>query len=280
MIYQPFLDNSICLLERIESSQEMKMWCRTYSSYSSNTKLCEIEQELDVFFYETYKMGLVITNYHQVIEQYSLNEADIIVSSKHWLDALPYLPVVACLTYHFRRDHFVEGSLINESITSGAMLRIFRRLREVTCWTYLPTTLETLFRLDCENIPENRGIYTVLAPEGMNIRFVDKVINTASLPYPRLLLEEKYESCEDKQVIYIGKASGKKGLRQRIRQYMKYGWNLGTNHRGGRAIWQIEDYEMLLLTYEPCPDCELREHQLLTEFRAKNSCYPLANWRS
>lgn len=49
-------------------------------------------------------------------------------------------------------------------------------------------------------------------------------------------------------------ANGKKGLRQRLKQYVNYGWNHAANHKGGRAVWQIEDAEFLLLAYEECVD--------------------------
>ena len=60
---------------------------------------------------------------------------------------------------------------------------------------------------------------------------------------------------------------------------MHYGWNNATNHKGGRAIWQIEDAGLLLLAYEECEDGRIREKQLLADYKAKNGSYPLANWR-
>ena len=35
---------------------------------------------------------------------------------------------VACLAYHFRRDHFCEGSLINDSVANGCVLRLMERI--------------------------------------------------------------------------------------------------------------------------------------------------------
>ena len=60
---------------------------------------------------------------------------------------------------------------------------------------------------------------------------------------------------------------------------LNYGWNNATNHKGGRAIWQIEDAGLLLLAYEECEDARAREKQLLADYKAENGCYPLANWR-
>lgn len=79
--------------------------------------------------------------------------------------------------------------------------------------------------------------------------------------------------------MYIGKANGRGGLRQRVLQYVKYGWGTAVNHKGGRAIWQVKDYPLLLLEYEACENCEQREHELLAAYKKENGTYPLANWR-
>lgn len=141
------------------------------------------------------------------------------------------------------------------------------------------TALSTLYSSDCQNIPDEPGVYWVLAPDGFPIRFNETSSNHSAPFYSVDKLMKKYSACKEREVLYIGKAKGKKGLRQRIRQYIKYGWNEGKNHKGGRAIWQIENAGMLLLTYEVCSDCEAREHQLLRAYQAANGCYPLANWR-
>lgn len=276
---QSFLDTSIALLEEIEASPEKLEWCKQYSVYSLNLGQEALDHSFHAFVEQAYTNGLVITNYHQVIRQYDLDEASIIDADPFWLKGLTYLPTLACIAYHFRRDHFCEGSLISESIASGAMLRMLQHLKSLSLGTHIATTLETLYRFECRGIPNEPGVYWVLAPKGMDIRF-GPVSSTQTAPlYSPDLLTQKYADCQDKQILYIGKAGGRKGLRQRLLQYMRYGWDQGTNHKGGRAIWQIQDAGMLLLTYEPCPDCVLQEHQLLHEYRNANGCYPLANWR-
>ena len=128
-------------------------------------------------------------------------------------------------------------------------------------------------------IPDKPGIYRVIVPEELPVSFSAEVLNSAAPAYPVDKLLKKYAQCIDKSIVYIGKANGRRGLRQRILQYMNYGCNKTSNHKGGRAIWQIEKYPLLLLAYEPCEDCEQREHQLLTDYKQQNGTYPLANWR-
>lgn len=113
----------------------------------------------------------------------------------------------------------------------------------------------------------------------MPIHFTEQAYNPSAKLYSAEQLSRKYSTCTNQEILYIGKADGKKGLRQRLKQYMNYGWGHATNHKGGRAIWQIEDAGLLLLAFEECEDARAREKQLLADYKAKNGSYPLANWR-
>ena len=79
--------------------------------------------------------------------------------------------------------------------------------------------------------------------------------------------------------MYIGKAGGAMNkLHNRIMQYVKHGYGEAKNHRGGRAIWQIDDNKNLLLGYYVCENPEAEEHRLLVEYFNKYGKLPLANW--
>ncbi len=276
MTGQAFLNWAITLLEQIEASPEKKKWCKDYSGYSENPGQEELGHELYLLSDQSYRVGLVITNYHKAIELCGIDERQLTDPDA---EKLSYLEVLACIAWHFRRDHFAEGSLIGESIADGVLLRLFRRLRELQEGACIATTLETLYRCECSNIPDEPGVYRVLAPEGMTIKFMGSSANCSAPSYPAETLAGKYAACKDKRVLYIGKANGQRGLQQRLWQYVKYGWNKATNHKGGRAIWQIKDADLLLLEYECCVDCEEQEHQLLREYQERNESYPVANWK-
>ena len=141
-------------------------------------------------------------------------------------------------------------------------------------------TLEMLHDTECADIPDQPGIYFVCVPQEMDIQFQPTAPNQHAPLYGENILQEKYRRCGNKTVLYIGKASGKRGLRQRLRQYIKYGWDEAVNHKGGRAIWQVEHAERLMLTYEVCIDADAREHRLLNNFRDQYGTLPLANWRT
>lgn len=127
-----FLDWAISLLEEIERSPEKKLWCHDYSVYSPNSDQEALKHNLSDFLHQAYEEGLVITNYMDVICQYELNEQDIITADKPWLESQPYMCVLACIAWHFRRDRFCEGSLISSSIADGIMLRLLRRLKSLS----------------------------------------------------------------------------------------------------------------------------------------------------
>ncbi|MGO4382637.1 hypothetical protein [Specibacter sp. RAF43] len=88
-------------------------------------------------------------------------------------------------------------------------------------------------------------------------------------------------------VLYIGKAGGLAGgttIRQRLNLYQQYGAGRDVSHRGGKAVWQIEDAAKLLLvcwTDTPGLDPECVESQLLKDFKGADGAgfgaYPLAN---
>lgn len=151
-------------------------------------------------------------------------------------------------------------------------------------------------------VPEGRGVYFVVYND-CNKLTIDKdcfIFKKEDCPskadttrYSTIKLTEKLKKynneSEHNNILYIGKAEPKKGLRQRIKQYLQTGKNKHGNHTGGKAIWQFEDYGNLTLCYitEDClqkkynrPVCSSQiETQLLKKFKEKYGTYPLANWR-
>jgi hypothetical protein len=51
------------------------------------------------------------------------------------------------------------------------------------------------------------------------------------------------------------------------------------NHRGGRAIWQIENNKDLLIGYFLCNSPESKEKELLKIYKGQYGVLPLANWK-
>lgn len=78
---------------------------------------------------DAYATGLVIKDYWDVIHNTGMDEYAVCTAAPAWLDTLNRKQTLAAIAYLFRRNRFVEGSLINHSVASGALLRLFRHLR-------------------------------------------------------------------------------------------------------------------------------------------------------
>lgn len=126
-------------------------------------------------------------------------------------------------------------------------------------------------------VPAKKGVYCIRIPAGMEVAFKDTIDNHPGAAYPIERLEAK--RVPSSGILYIGKANGEKGLFQRLRQYMRYGFDAGNNHRGGRAIFQVKGYESLICRWCVCENCEDKERLLLENFKRKYGTYLIANWR-
>lgn len=88
----------------------------------------------------------------------------------------------------------------------------------------------------------------------------------------------------DTPVLYIGGAGMKAGqrthLRGRINSYRQYGEGLPKSHAGGCRIWQLADFEELVITWKETPGVPglILERQLREVFAAEHSgARPFAN---
>ena len=124
--------------------------------------------------------------------------------------------------------------------------------------------------------------------------------------YEKSKLEDKVRNLKNvdeylRKILYIGKAGGEKNsdLYNRLGLYMKYGVGKAQNHKGGRAIWQIDEETRKNLyvfwiyvngdkAYEKAGKLEtllLQEYnkrvseKLLSSNVRKSFKYPFANWR-
>jgi len=78
-------------------------------------------------------------------------------------------------------------------------------------------------------------------------------------------------------VVYIGKAMGSEGLRDRLRPFSRK----SNSHSGGRAIWQLHDATSLLVCWTETPGyrADQVEDDLIDRFKAVHGLTPFANVR-
>lgn len=121
-------------------------------------------------------------------------------------------------------------------------------------------SVKELYECSCAHIPSHSGIYIVkrksqdipkFLEEGTGGFFKNKNPNV-----PLEVLEDNW--VPNAEVLYIGKA---KNLKERIRQYVKFGYGFKIGHQGGRYIWQLQDSQALVIFWKILKDIEPREEE-------------------
>jgi hypothetical protein len=153
-------------------------------------------------------------------------------------------------------------------------------LDQFTCWN----SFEELNRIGFKDIPYEKGLYIVRKPQNMKIEFSSSttaisIYRGKNMLYDIDILTSKYRNT-DQEILYLGKAGGQDNkLKQRIIQLVRYGYGLTDNHRGGRAIWQISNNKLLLLSFATNEFPEICERKLLKDYLDIYGDLPVANWR-
>ena len=128
LLLNTYWEPSIKMLREIEASEEKRSWCKAYSVYAPQTDKQGLIRTFRQFMNDTYKNGVVIGNYREMMNRLNLDNQQVVKAESAWVDTLSLYGAVACLAYHFRRDHFCEGSLINDSVANGCVLRLMERI--------------------------------------------------------------------------------------------------------------------------------------------------------
>ena len=148
---------------------------------------------------------------------------------------------------------------------------------------FVPFTALDAYRSDlCSS-----GVYCVLRPEASKVLLTET--STAfwyqgkNPAYPTMKLQRRWEL--PTPVLYFGKAGGIDGgtsLWERLDLYRRYGAGENVAHRGGRALWQVQDAgKQLLVGWATTPglDPECVEEHLLELFENTFGTLPMANQR-
>ena len=135
------------------------------------------------------------------------------------------------------------------------------------------------------NISEEEGIYIVTLNDNGKIKISNKTTAIESyikngkevnLLYDKSTLEDKLKKCH-KQILYVGKGDS---LKTRIKCLVNYANKKCKNHRGGRALWQIEKWEdNLSICWCEVKNAISIEKKLLELHYKEFGTYPFANWR-
>ena len=144
-----------------------------------------------------------------------------------------------------------------------------------------PVTINHLRQTKCEDIPQVPGVYIVLHPQKSRPVFL--IMSTGGWFNgidPSYKIEDMRRNwVKGATILYIGKAVGKKGLRQRIEQLVAFGAGKPVGHRGGRLIWHIKKSNKLLIRWRELPygNPYRFESKLINQFKKVHGVRPFAN---
>lgn len=121
-------------------------------------------------------------------------------------------------------------------------------------------------------MPRGRGVYAVLRSSLDAPAFLP-ASSASGAPYQVEHLRRRWiDHCE---VVYIGKADGTMGIHQRLKQYARR----GASHTGGRAVWQLDEADQLVVCWAVTePELgRLVEARWIAEFARRFGQRPFAN---
>ncbi|MEU9523577.1 hypothetical protein [Streptomyces sp. NPDC048224] len=142
-----------------------------------------------------------------------------------------------------------------------------------------------LFReLPDSNVPTGHGIYVVIRTDTSPPSFLPTSPAGHLKGRDPSVTADKLSNAwvEGATVVYIGKAAGQDGLKQRLGDYRRHGAGTLAGHWGGRYIWQLADSDALLVAWRPMAENEAgeAEQDLIDEFKEVYGALPFANLRN
>lgn len=125
------------------------------------------------------------------------------------------------------------------------------------------TGFRSISSLEINRIPQRQGIFAVLAPKGLEPRFLNRsTAGTFKKKNPSLKPDQlASEWVDGSEVLYIGKAGpgsqGNRGLRRQIQEFVDFGQGKPPGHWDGRLIWQLAGSAKLVIAWKELPAEEL-----------------------
>jgi hypothetical protein len=126
----------IPILQMIEDDPELKEACSNYSAFSEPEKHKSLTNYLyGEFMREAYSADMVINDYSETVSAV-LTDEQVSNPTEDMIKDLTSKQILGCIAWHFRRDHFCEGSLVSDSIANGYMLMLLKAFLDKTQVNY------------------------------------------------------------------------------------------------------------------------------------------------
>jgi len=144
-----------------------------------------------------------------------------------------------------------------------------------------PATIAELCRTRCAGVPTNAGIYLIERKSLEKPVFVDSTGGRFKGKDPNYSSEVVRSNwVDDAQIVYIGKAAGKRGLKMRLTQLIDFGCGKPVGHRGGRLLWHLQDNKELLVRWRvyATDEADHAETAAIADFKeSHHGARPFAN---
>lgn len=140
-----------------------------------------------------------------------------------------------------------------------------------------PLTIAELLQSRCNKLPEDPGVYFVIAPKDFDPRFINPGTGGRfKRKNPNVDLDTvKSRWIPDCPVLYIGQGNN---LRGRVRLLLRFGQGKAVSHKGGRLLWKIKSSQELLLKWYQHDSPREEERRLLAKFKeGHDGRLPFAN---
>lgn len=128
------------------------------------------------------------------------------------------------------------------------------------------------------SVPTKHGVYAVVRRTLAERTFLVPGSGRGGTHYPLPLLEAAW--VPNAEVLYFGRAKCKAGIYERLDKYARFGRGRNSGHSGGRAIWQLEDAQELIVCWFVTDDRDPAEaeDELIERFKKlHNGSRPFAN---
>ena len=120
-----YLPRAMSLLRSVMDSPELLEWCKGYPYEGRENTHEQLDKEIAWLIDASYSEGLVVKDYG---DYFSPSNPEPHEAKQEWVEKLSFHQLLAAIAWHFRMDHFCFGSMQNDSIPSGALLRLFEEL--------------------------------------------------------------------------------------------------------------------------------------------------------
>jgi hypothetical protein len=120
-----FWSKYIPVLQMIEEDPSLKKACANYYSCNDGKQESLIRYLDRYFIKEAYSKDMVVDNYSELVEAGGMRDK-VAAPTEEDVKSLSPEQILGCIAWHFRRDHFDNGTLLSKSVGEGYMLRMLR----------------------------------------------------------------------------------------------------------------------------------------------------------